>query len=595
MDRPKDFFLSYNKADKQWATWIAWQLEEAGYTTVLQSWDFQPGGNFVLEMDDATKQATRTIALLSPDYFTSQYTASEWAVAFRRDPKGEQGLLVPIRVRLCDVEGLLGPIGYIDLVDKNEASARTALLTGVERKRRKPTSAPAFPLASHTDINQPAFPGGPLDVGKPRPQPARFGLPFPELWNVPRRHSVFFTGRDRLLAEISEHFVPEHETGIVQPQAIVGLGGLGKTQVAAEYAYRYRGDYNAVLWLKAGTQENIVAGFRSLAEPLKLPTAHWQERESLLAAMQQWFMAQSNWLLILDNADDLAVINPFLPKAARGHILLTTRTGALGGLAQSSVLKPLDVEDGALCLLRRAGYLQGNKSLRDASTTSMNAARRLSELMGGLLLALEQAGAYIEDTGCGVVKYLETYQRYRPEIQQLLHGAVPEYQLPVASAWTISKEVVEQTNPAAAEILRLSAFLAPDAIPDEIFTQGAPVLGPVLAPVVVNAVTFDRAVGTLRSYSLLTREVDRETDIPSLSIHSIMQELLRDEMDPPTQQLWAERAVRAVFQALSLVEWPIIQAHVRACIHLIEQWNMTFSEAEQLRLRVEEMDGSAYE
>jgi hypothetical protein len=302
-------------------------------------------------------------------------------------------------------------------------------------------------------------------------------------------------------------------------------------------------------------------------------------------------MARSNWLLILDNADDLTVVNPFLPKAAQGHILFTTRTGAVGGLAQSSVLKPLDADDGALCLLRRTSYLQGNKSLRDASTASVQAAQRLSELMGGLPLALEQAGAYIDDTGCGVVKYLETYQRYRPEIQQLLHGTVPEYQLPVASAWTISKEVVEQTNPAAAEILRLCAFLAPDAIPDEIFTQGASVLGPVLAPVVVNAVTFDRTIGILRSYSLLTREVDRETDIPRLSIHPIMQELLRDEMDPPTQQLWAERAVRAVFQALPTVEWPIIQAHVRSCIHLIEQWNMTFYEADQMRLRLEEMGG----
>ncbi len=591
MDRPKDFFLSYNKADKQWATWIAWQLEEVGYTTVLQSWDFQPGGNFVLEMDDATKQATRTIALLSPDYFTSKYTASEWAVAFRRDPKGEQGLLVPIRVRLCDVEGLLGPIGYIDLVDKNEASARTTLLTGVERKRRKPASAPTFPLASHADIKQPSFPGSSLDIGKTRPQPARFGLPFPELWNVPRRHSVFFTGRDLLLEEISEHFLPERQTGLVQPQAVVGLGGLGKTQVAAEYAYRYRRDYNAVLWLKAGTQESLVAGFRSLAEPLQLTIERLQERDSLIAATQEWFMAQSGWLLILDNADDLAVVDPFLPKAARGHILLTTRTEALGGLAQSSMLKPLNVDDGALCLLRRAGYLQGNKSLRDASTASMNAARRLSELMGGLPLALEQAGAYIEDTGCGVVKYLETYQRYRPEIQHMLHGAVPEYQLPVASAWKISKEIVEQTNPAASEILKLCAFLAPDTIPDEIFTQGASVLGPVLASVVVNTVAFDRAIGTLRSYSLLTREVDRETDIPRLSIHPIVQELLKDEMDLPTKQLWAERAVRAVFLALPIVEWPIIQAHVRSCILLVEQWNMTCYEAEQLRLRVEAMGG----
>src|SRR2546421_11262175 len=98
-DAPKDYFISYTQADQRWAEWIAWHLEEAGYTTLLQAWDFQAGSNFVLAMDAATRQATRTIAVLSPDYFASQFTPSEWAAAFRRDPTGEQGLLLPVRVR----------------------------------------------------------------------------------------------------------------------------------------------------------------------------------------------------------------------------------------------------------------------------------------------------------------------------------------------------------------------------------------------------------------------------------------------------------------------------------------------------------------
>lgn len=108
----KDFFISYTHADKTWAEWIAFQLEAAGYTTILQAWDFRPGSNFLLEMDTAARIVKRTIVVLTPDYFQSGFTPSEWAAAFRRDPKGKQHLLVPVRVEPCDVEGLLGSIIY---------------------------------------------------------------------------------------------------------------------------------------------------------------------------------------------------------------------------------------------------------------------------------------------------------------------------------------------------------------------------------------------------------------------------------------------------------------------------------------------------
>ena len=103
----KDFFISYNQADRKWAEWIAWQLEDAGYTTVLQAWDFRPGSNFALEMHSAAQAAGRTIAVLSPDYLSSQYTLPEWAAAFAKDPTSKQGKLLPVRVKECDLEGLL--------------------------------------------------------------------------------------------------------------------------------------------------------------------------------------------------------------------------------------------------------------------------------------------------------------------------------------------------------------------------------------------------------------------------------------------------------------------------------------------------------
>src|ERR687884_2012487 len=104
----KDFFISYNRADRAWAEWIAWQLEEAGYTTVIQAWDFRPGGNFVLDMLRAA-EAQRTIAVLSPEYLTALYTQPEWAAAFAEDPASNLGVLLPVRVCPFDAPRLLRP------------------------------------------------------------------------------------------------------------------------------------------------------------------------------------------------------------------------------------------------------------------------------------------------------------------------------------------------------------------------------------------------------------------------------------------------------------------------------------------------------
>src|SRR2546421_5280565 len=102
LQQRKHFFISYTSADRQWAEWIALELEKVGYQTIIQAWDFRPGSNFLAAMDEAAKVADRTIAVLSPKYFESDYTFVEWATAFRSDPKGKQRKLLPIRVEPCD-------------------------------------------------------------------------------------------------------------------------------------------------------------------------------------------------------------------------------------------------------------------------------------------------------------------------------------------------------------------------------------------------------------------------------------------------------------------------------------------------------------
>jgi TIR domain len=167
----KDFFVSYTKTDKAWAEWIAWTLEAAGYSTVIQAWDFLAGSNFVLEMQRAAIEANRTIAVLSQKYLESTFTQPEWAAAFAQDPQGKTRKLIPVRVAPCELTGILASIVYLDLVGLPENDARTALL-GAFSIRNKPDSAPAFPgtrtpQPPGASPTKPTFPGAPGTMTAP--------------------------------------------------------------------------------------------------------------------------------------------------------------------------------------------------------------------------------------------------------------------------------------------------------------------------------------------------------------------------------------------------------------------------------------------
>ena len=159
----RDFFISYTSADREWAEWIAWQLEEGGYSTVLQAWDFVPGSNFVVEMDRAARIADRTIAVLSSAYLSASFPPPEWATALAGDPQGLERKLVPVRIEECQPEGLLGQVVYTDLVGLSEQEARGHLLVGV-RARLKPPEAPSFPGATR-DAEQASAPTFPREPG----------------------------------------------------------------------------------------------------------------------------------------------------------------------------------------------------------------------------------------------------------------------------------------------------------------------------------------------------------------------------------------------------------------------------------------------
>src|SRR6266481_4485053 len=366
-DARKDFFISYTSADRPWAEWIAWQLEHEGYTTLIQAWDFAPGSNFVFEMDTAARTAERTIAVLSPAYVQSSYTPSEWVAAFAHDPKGEQRLLVPVRIRPFDAEGLLRQVVYIDLVGREEQEARTVLLAGVRRERAKPLASPAFPAVAQTQPEQPAFPSA---------------LPF--LWNIPYRRNPYFTGREDLLTRLHELLHSGKAAALTQPQAISGLGGIGKTQTAVEYAYRSRDDYPAVLWASAATRETLISDFVALAALLQLPERDTADQGIVVAATKRWLASTRNWLLIPDHADDLEMAADFIPLASSGHILLTTRAQFTGTIANSLEVEKMEQPEGALLLLRRAKKLAAGAPLEQATATDRSLAGTIVKELDGL-------------------------------------------------------------------------------------------------------------------------------------------------------------------------------------------------------------------
>jgi len=141
---PPKVFISYNRADRDWAEWIAGTIETAGYKPIIQAWDFRPGENFVLRMQRAIAEADITMVVLSEAYFKAEFAQPEWAAAFAQDPTGKKRRLIPVRVEECTPTGMLATIIYIDLVGLDEEDAEHALVDGL-KPSGKPMERPLFP------------------------------------------------------------------------------------------------------------------------------------------------------------------------------------------------------------------------------------------------------------------------------------------------------------------------------------------------------------------------------------------------------------------------------------------------------------------
>jgi tetratricopeptide (TPR) repeat protein len=394
----------------------------------------------------------------------------------------------------------------------------------------------------------------------------------------------YFTGRDTVLHNLHEALSRDNATALTQGYAIFGLGGIGKTQTAVEYAYRYRSEYRFIFWVRAETEVALQAGFGEIARMLDLPEKDATNPTETVQAVRRWLEREGEWLLVFDNADTPEFLKAYYPRTPRCHILLTSRAQLFDtlGIARPLALEQMQPEEALNFLFKRTARAQSDPA-------EQQAAEHLAADLGYLPLALEQAAAYLAAKAARFQDYLASFQRQRLSLLNKAQPRTGEYPASVASTWALNFQEVEQ-NPVAADVLRVSAFLSSEAIPLELLTEGASQLGPVLAGALAiseDPLALNEALEPLTRYSLIRLDVDTRT----YSMHRMVQEVLKNQLGAEQQAHWAERVVRAVEQSFPEVDYQTwtrcerLIPHALLCAAHLDYWGMTFWEARTLLLQ----------
>jgi tetratricopeptide (TPR) repeat protein len=516
-DQPgRDFFISYTGVNRPWAEWIAVQLEAAGYTTVLQAWDFRPGQDFLHQMQQATTTAGRTIAVRSPAYFGSKFSEAERRAAFAKDPTGEQRLLVPVRVQEFEPPGLLASLVYIDLVGTDEPTAKRRLLEGVGEPGARPTSAP--------------FPGATRGA-------TRFPGQGPAVSNLPARNRNF-SGRSELLERLHASLQAESAAAVVPKVGLHGLGGVGKTQLALEFAHRFASDYDIAWWIPAEQPTSATAALAALAG--RLGVAQVADQTAMVAGLFDLLRQRDRWLLVYDNAERPDRLVGLLPPGGGGQVLVTSRWSAWGSQAEPLRVNVLARDESIAFLRKRTG--SEDQAALDA----------LAELLGDLPLALEEATAYLEETGSDLDEYLALVGGRARELFGLDQPPDDEHgdHQRVATVWSLSLDRVHQEAPAAEALLSLCAFLAPD-IPRGLPGEQPQVLPEELARAVSDPLAYNRMLAVVGRYSLAT------VSPTAVGLHPLVQAVIQAHLGNEGERRWAEPAVGLLWESYPDESWEV--------------------------------------
>ena len=360
-----------------------------------------------------------------------------------------------------------------------------------------------------------------LEAGGGPPQKAGAGR---RAWgDVPARNPGF-TGRGQLLAAVRQALLAGDRAVV---QALHGMGGVGKTQLAIEYAHRYAAEYNVVWWIAAEPADRIESQFNALAAELgrAQPEAETAVmRRAVLSGLRE----SGPWLLVFDNAEDPEHIADWLPGGGAGHVLITSRASGWNEIAVPVAVDVLTRAESVQILRKRV------PGLRDED------ADLVAEALGDLPLAVVQAAAYLADTGMPAAEYVALLDTRAAEI--LDHGRPSSYPRSLAAVTQLAFEQLRAQEPAAAQLAVICAVLAPEPVPADFFTRAAAELPSPLSERAADPVALRQVVAALGRRALV--RVDRT----GLLMHRLTQATLRSHLSS-AQAAVARASAEAVLLA----------------------------------------------
>jgi MinD-like ATPase involved in chromosome partitioning or flagellar assembly len=492
-----DVLLSYAPEDRMWADWIEAVLTRAGFRVMPRSTVSSPDAKSGSPEEPAP---TRTVAVLSSAYLYSAEGKAAMEALLAADPIGARRQLIPVRVSDVHLDPLFADRNPVDLVRVDAKQAVVTLLRAFDRP---------LPLPQPTQSEEPRFPGT-----------------IPPIWNVPTRNADF-TGRGAILEKVRDRLAGAG-MAVVVAQALYGLGGVGKTQIALEYAHRFMADYDLIWWVPSEQVAEIGPVLAELADKLGLPTSE-NVAEAAAAAVEALRRDQGGrWLLLFDNADEPKELEPYLP-AGLGHVIITSRNQAWTNTAEPLEVDVFTQDESIEHLTRHARDLKRED------------AEKVAEALGNLPLAIEQAAAWLEQTGMRAADYIRELETQVTRILEL--NRPTNYPLPAVATWNMSFERLSERSPAAVGLLRLCAFFSPGPISMTLLYSDEMVAA--LLPIdeaLTEKFILGRVIRDISRFALI--KVDQSSN--SVQIHRLVQAVIRSQMSSEDQ----DRACHVIHDVL---------------------------------------------
>jgi tetratricopeptide (TPR) repeat protein len=435
---------------------------------------------------------------------------------------------LPVRIEECKLPSLLASIKHCDLFGNDEGTARKLLIDFLKPAGR-PVLQASFPgtakPAADIPKSQVSFPGGPRAIS-----------------NIPIAVPRHFLGRDDVLAEIKTALAVDQ--GRVAITALYGLRGVGKTTLAAAYAERHRADYRATWWIRAETEATLRADLASLGVRLGWVAADEKEEPALAAAMQRLRYEGDGVLLVYDNANNAGEIRRYLPRGGAARVIVTSNAPNWSGIAAPVPIRVWPPQTGADYLIAQAG----RAGERDAALA-------LSEALGGLPLAHEQAAAYCDRLGISLAEYLKRFQGTPVELLDTEKDAAAEYhdRITVAKTFALAIDEAAKRHPAAEPLIVYAALLAPEPIPLYLFAEATGEFGQSFAAAIAGD-GLDEAVAALRGFALIDREPIPDERDPTITTDCIrLHRLVRQVASARRDGELLESERRRLIEALATV------------------------------------------